>query len=31
LSVGDPADVAVTEKADRFSGLVGAVTPIVAK
>jgi hypothetical protein len=31
LSVGDPADVAVIENADGFAGLVGTVTPIVAK
>ena len=31
LSVGDPADVAVIENAGGFCGLVGTVTPIVAK
>jgi transposase len=31
LSVVAPADVAVTENADGFCGLVGTVTPIVAK
>jgi hypothetical protein len=30
-SVGDSADIAVIDNADGFAGLVGTVTPIVAK